>query len=117
MALFKEISPIIIANPALLDAQKIVLANELWKELHTHAMNHDGTNDANFLLFFGSKIPRYLSGCRCYEFWNTWTIINVPVYDVDKYFEWTVRLHNAVNTKLNKPEISIEEAKILYKKQ
>ena len=86
----------------------------LWNILHLRALHHDGSNDSQFILEFGFKIPRYLTGCRCHEFWNAWIRTNPPIYDIDKYFEWTVKIHNAVNTKLNKPQMSLDDAKKIY---
>lgn len=34
----------------------------------------------------------------------------------DAFFAWGVRLHNAVNAKLGKPEITLEEARLLWRK-
>ena len=87
----------------------------LWKELHTHAINYTGTNDSTFLGTFARKIPRYTKGCSCQEFWGNWIRTNPPKYGPNnEYFEWTVKAHNAVNKKLGKPEISVEDAIKMY---
>jgi hypothetical protein len=90
------------------------LGNSLWKELHDRAYFHDGTNDQKFIDDFGKKIPKYMQGCSCNEFWNKWIKQNPPVFAKEKYFEWTVNAHNATNLKLKKPVMSIEDAKKIW---
>ena len=84
----------------------------LWNELHMRGLQYEGKNDYGYILTFGKRIPRYTSGCTCKEFWNKWIITNPP--DYKNYFAWTVKTHNAVNIKLNKPEMSLEDARALY---
>jgi hypothetical protein len=90
--------------------------SQLWKELHERAYDFKGTDDLVFLKGFATKIPRYTTGCKCREFWINYVKRNPPVFG-DKYFEWTVKCHNAVNTKLGKPVMSLEEAKKIYSKK
>lgn len=85
----------------------------LWIELHKRALDYMGTNDALYILNFGRRIPRYTTGCACQEFWNNWIRVNPPNYR--DYFAWTVKAHNAVNAKLNKPVISVDEATKIYR--
>lgn len=87
---------------------------DLWKELHTRAVSFTGTEDNQYIFDFGRRIPRFTSGCKCKEFWLQWIKTCPP--DFKNYFEWTVKTHNAVNKKLNKPEITLEDAKKLYQK-
>ncbi len=86
---------------------------ELWNELHTRALNHDGSDDTKYLIEFSKRIPRYTTGCACREFWNNWIRSNPPKFD--DYFKWTVDTHNAVNAKLNKPKISLDMALEMFK--
>lgn len=89
--------------------------SELWKELHVNALNYKGNNDSAYLLRFKKRIPRYTTGCSCKEFWVQWTRANPPTYGSNnEYFEWTVRAHNAVNEKLGKPALSVEDALKIY---
>lgn len=89
--------------------------SNLWKELHTNALNHKGVNDTVFLAEFGKKIPRYIKGCSCQEFWNIWIRANPATFGPNgEYFAWTVKVHNAVNAKLGKPQITLEDALKLY---
>lgn len=92
----------------------------LWKELHIRALNFEKKPldetakrlERVYLLKFGQRIPRYTTGCRCKEFWDNWYRSNPPTFE--KYFEWTVKTHNAVNKKLGKPEISVDQARQIY---
>ena len=89
--------------------------SDLWKELHTNALKHEGTNDATFLLNFGRKIKRYTTGCSCNEHWNNWVRTNPPSFGPNgEYFAWTVKAHNSVNKKLGKPEMTVEDALKIY---
>lgn len=89
--------------------------SELWKNLHITAIKNNGNNEHIFLQKFGREIPRYTKGCSCNEFWNKWIRDNPPVYGPNcEFFAWTVKTHNAVNTKLGKPVMSITDALTLY---
>jgi hypothetical protein len=88
---------------------------ELWNELHKHAINYVGNNDATYLAGFSGRIPRYTKGCSCQEFWGNWIRANPATFSpASEYFAWTVKAHNAVNKKLGKPEISLEDAIKMY---
>jgi hypothetical protein len=91
---------------------------ELWRQLHKHALKYEGINDVHFITVWSGKIPRYTSSrCRCVEFWGKWRLANPPTFTKEKYFNWTVDAHNAVNRKLNKPIMSYEDALNLYSEQ
>ena len=87
--------------------------NNHWSILHKKAVKHDGSDDNVFLRFWESGIPNY-SGhvCRCKMFYYNWKSGNPP--DFQNYFEWSVKLHNAVNEKLNKPTMDLEQARQLW---
>jgi hypothetical protein len=88
--------------------------SHLWEELHRNAMEHEGTGDNIFLTNFEKKIPKY-SGCSCRQFWYNWVTRNPPTYTPKgAYFAWTVNTHNAVNAKLGKPQMSLEDAIVLW---
>jgi hypothetical protein len=90
--------------------------SNLWRELHTRALEYKGHNDRYYLKQFSKKIPSYSTGCRCKEEWVKWVKSNPPVFGKgDEYFRWTVRGHNAINRKLGKKELTVEEAKRIYK--
>lgn len=89
----------------------------LWKELHTRALEYDSEtkSDLPWLRLWIRKIPRFTKGCSCNEHWLKWYRTNPPSFEsVDSYFEWTVKAHNSVNQKLNKPTITVEDAKKIY---
>jgi len=92
----------------------------LWKELHLYALAHTvGTDQASWVLIWSRKIPRYTpkGSCACNEHFNKWygAVANKPNYKEEGgFFDWSVRLHNSVNTRLNKREWTIEEARIYY---
>lgn len=92
------------------------LGRILWKELHTRAYNHNGSNDLVFIDMFSRKLKRYMTGCSCIDFWKKWKTDNPPIFTKDKYFEWTVRLHNAVNKKLGKPIVQLSVAIHIWSK-
>lgn len=84
------------------------LGPKLWKRLHLRALNFHGHEDFDWLAEFSSGIP--CSVCR--GAWLGLVFKNPP--DFENFFEWTVKLHNLVNVKLGKPEVSFEEARSLY---
>lgn len=51
------------------------------------------TDDTTYLLNFANRIPQYECKCR-----QIWIKENPPTFG-EKYFEWTVKTHNAVNKK------------------
>lgn len=83
--------------------QLAVIGRELWRELHS-----DVTFD--HLLEWESKIPSY--GCSCKLFYHEWKASNPP--RKDDFFAWTVELHNAVNAKLGKPIITLQQAREIW---
>jgi len=87
----------------------------LWIQLHTRALNHKEDHDIVFLMQWIRSIPYYTSNCRCREFFTNWMKTNPIQYGPHlEYFKWTVKAHNAVNVKLSKPEMSVEDAVMLY---
>jgi hypothetical protein len=77
---------------------------------------HDGSVvDADGLAAWELTIPQYECGCRA--FYAKHKAANPPDFtSPEAFFAWGVRLHNAVNTKLGKPEITIEEAYSIWRK-
>jgi hypothetical protein len=60
-------------------------------------------------------IPQY--GCPCKRFYAEWKAANPPDFSSpEAFFAWGVALHNAVNAKLGKPEITIDEAYSIWRK-
>ena len=91
-------------------------SSDLWKQFHTNALQYKLLTPDPFLHKFRNSIPRYTkSHCRCHEFWEQYIKKNPPTYGPnDEYFVWSVHAHNAVNTKLNKPLVTVEDAILLY---
>jgi len=77
----------------------------LWRELHT-------TQDATPSWFadWCNRVPGIACGCR--DWLRQWITENPPRFD--DWFTWTWELHVAVNRKLNKPDITLDEAKAIW---
>lgn len=89
--------------------------NSLWEELHLRALTFKGVNDGYFIRRWSYKVSQITGGCKCGSFWKRWIKYNPPVYSPpESYFEWTVKAHNSVNLKLNKPLITVSKAKEIY---
>lgn len=81
-----------------------------WTALHTC------TNPSEeWLTTWEETIPRYNCGGGCKKFYLTWKADNPPRFD--DFFAWSVELHNAVNRKLDKPEVTLQEAIKLWKNE
>lgn len=92
---------------AVPDDWKIVEGPRMWGELHRRALSVGGA-DSTWLQNFGASIP--CGECRAH--WTAAVIENPPQWD--GYFEWTVFMHNAVNVRLGKPIVTVEEARSLW---
>jgi hypothetical protein len=81
-----------------------------WKSLH------DGSIlTPRDLAKWEIRIPQY--GCSCKRFYAEWKAANPPDFSSpEAFFAWGVALHNAVNAKLGKPEITIDEALSIWSK-
>ena len=81
-----------------------------WIELHNGSIvNAEG------LAAWEICIPQY--GCPCKRFYAEWKAANAPDFSSpEAFFAWGVALHNAVNAKLGKPEITIDEACLIWRK-
>jgi hypothetical protein len=83
-----------------------------WALLHVYTVCYPYV-----VTLFEGYIPS-ASGCSCKE--NYKAILADYPFDYsspDAFFESGVRLHNAVNRKLGKPEITIEEARSIWRKE
>lgn len=93
------------------------MTSRLWVELHRHALHDhvDGTTDKKWLMTWSAKVPKFTKGCACNDHWKKWLATHPPNFATrDTYFEWTVKAHNSVNKRLNKPELTVDQAKALY---
>ena len=99
----------------------VLTGESLLKKRTNHSRNtwielHDGTvHNALSLANWELKIPQY--GCQCKKFYAEWKAENAPDFtSPDAFFAWGVRLHNAVNAKLGKSELTIDEARKIWRK-
>ena len=85
-----------------------------WESLHKRALIVK-SNDMAFLNNFSKHIPRFNKTCKCTDHWLQTVKKYPPRFGkADEYFEWTVFIHNEVNTRLGKPIMSVTDAKTLY---
>ena len=77
---------------------------------------HDGSiKDEKDLASWELTIPQYECGCRA--FYSKYKTDNPPDFSTpEAFFAWGVNLHNSVNRKLGKPELTIEEALSIWRK-
>ncbi len=80
-----------------------------WRWLHTEALKGALTPDRLKFEFF-PMIPRY--GCGCVQGWVE-TITTNQFRDKDQ-FAWSVEVHNTVNCKIDKPVVSIDDARAVW---
>jgi hypothetical protein len=73
---------------------------ELWRDLFT-VVKTQGE-----LFAWESRIPKY--DCPCSSFYSNWKSINMPTFPLSN--RWKYNLKSAVNAKLNKPNLSWQEA-------
>jgi hypothetical protein len=78
---------------------------ELWAEIHSRALRHDGSDDSAFIATVTARLP--CSTCRPH--WLAFLGATPPDFGPG-YFAWTVAAHNEVNTRLGKPIVSIGQA-------
>ncbi|MFN5250225.1 MAG: ERV1/ALR-related protein [Bacteroidota bacterium] len=91
--------------------ERLLLVRELWAKLHKGLV----TNEAE-LAEWELLIPQY--GCSCKSFYFEWKLANPPDFSSpENLFAWGVRLHNAVNAKLGKPQITLEEAYSIWRNE
>jgi hypothetical protein len=96
---FHEVPSIIINGP------------RFWAELHLLGVRHrPGKNMTGWLNDWRDSIP--FNGCPCKEHLDNWFSENPP--DWNRFFEWGIDLHNAVNLRIGKSTMDIENAKELW---
>lgn len=85
----------------------------IWRRLHTMALGWDGRGDAlrNTIALATNAIP-----CgSCKKHWVDLINAKPPVCTTaEEFFQLTVDWHNAVNERLGKPILSVEDARKLY---
>lgn len=71
-------------------------------------------NDPIKLADWENRIPNY--DCRCREGYNQFKAADPPDFSSPMaFFHWTVRIHDAVNRKLGKPELTLGQALTLWR--
>lgn len=76
-----------------------------WAWLHERSQN-DSLTVERLAVEFLPMIPNY--GCSCKREWQEILVSN-PLPMTGQY-EWSVRVHNAVNAKLGKPQLTVDQA-------
>jgi hypothetical protein len=92
-----------------------VAGRRLWAELHRWAIAFKGGphEAARWLQEFAGRVPQ--AGCGCRTQWDTDIDRNPPPLDQpEELFEWTVVVHNFVNLKLGKSQVSLQEARDIW---
>jgi hypothetical protein len=92
-----------------------VAGRRLWEELHRWALTFGGgpQEAARWLQEFAGRVPQ--AGCGCRTRWDTDIARYPPPLDrPEELFEWTVVVHNLVNLKLGKSQVSLQEARDLW---
>ena len=78
-----------------------------WAELHLFALRHRGRNAIGWFNDWAASLP--FNGCPCEQHFNDWIAEN-PI-DWENFFQWTIDLHNAVNMRIGKPTMAVEDAR------
>lgn len=93
--------------------QMLVLGPPIWKDLHNYAKTWNGNVQEQ--KEFVEQVKRRIPCGECKNFWIKENRENpAPTDSAENFFKWTVDVHNKVNVKLGKAEMSLEEAKTLY---
>lgn len=92
-------------------ARKLIEAgNSAWTEKHSYAGNDEAWHNR-----WESTIPNY--GCSCRKDYAEYKAANPPDFSSPTaYWLWGYNLHNYVNRKLGKTELTIEEAKAIWRR-
>ena len=104
-----------VARNSAIEAPKILLQGpRAWAELHLFALRHEamrrGVSEASWFENWVSDLP--FDGCPCKGHLHEFLAHNPP--DWDKFFAWSVNLHNAVNARIGKLTIGVEQARELW---
>jgi hypothetical protein len=98
----KNVSHVRITEAPKLDSR------HAWARLHLQEIG-----DVNWLYRWSTLIP---GTCSCRNDASEILKKLPPVYDSpESWFEWTINFHNVVNAKLNKPTVSLDRARMLWR--
>lgn len=82
----------------------------LWKELHTYSYQ----NEQDTKIWLNNWINKIPCGeCRNH-FKKIIEDFPPKTFSAESFFDWTVQVHNKVNEKLDKKQISLNEAKKIW---
>jgi hypothetical protein len=83
-----------------------------WRELHARAFcSLPMTHEAEWFAAYIEGLPCM----NCREHFQAFVTSHPPDFSSrSAFFEWTVQAHNHVNRALQKPEISVNEARTLH---
>ena len=87
----------------------------LWPLFHQHALvavdgdAFDLTIHYTFYWKFGERLPCMVCAQHYYAAFSD-IPFGLLVHDRESLFAWTVMIHNAINRRLGKPNVSVEEA-------
>lgn len=104
-----------VARNSAIEAPRILLSGpRAWAELHLFALRHEtmrhGVSAASWFADWVSDLP--FDGCPCKGHLHEFLAHNPP--DWDRFFAWSVNLHNAVNARIGKLTIGLEQARELW---
>lgn len=89
-------------HKSILAPDLVAQQREHWRKIHTTQMDEDSFK----------KWLTALPKCDCLEAFLAILKINPPRFD--DWFMWTWEIHNAVNAKLSKPEVTWDDAAKLW---
>lgn len=83
-----------------------------WAELHLFALRNEGKPRLihHWFLEWAGDLP--FDGCPCKDHFTAFIRDNPP--DFLNFFDWSIRLHNAVNERIGKPQIEVDAARKLW---
>ena len=94
-----------------LDRPRITLeGSRYWAELHLFALRHCSKNSHVWFQGWLAALP--FDGCPCEKHLKEYLVENPPEWE--RFFDWTVELHNAVNVRIGRATIDVENARELW---
>jgi|TARA_Y100000385_G_C13065772_1_gene626605 hypothetical protein len=93
----------------------------IWKSIHYIALGlpiNPTSKDKEIYFDFYMNLVHLLPCQTCsehlQEIYNKYPLTMNDIENASKLFEWTVKIHNEVNKKLNKPVMELDAAKRIY---
>jgi hypothetical protein len=104
-----------VARNSAIEAPKILLHGpRAWAELHLFALRHEttrhGVSAAAWFADWVSDLP--FDGCPCKGHLEEFLACNPP--DWDRFIAWSVNVHSAVNARIGKLTIGLDQARELW---